>query len=43
VTNVYNAKNVLLYYWEVGANGLPVRHSVGMIPILPTVGVRVKF
>ena len=43
VTNVYNAKNVLLYYWEVGDNGLPVRHSVGMIPILPTVGVRVRF
>ena len=43
VTNLYNAKNVLLYYWEVGDNGLPVRHSVGMIPILPTVGVKVRF
>ena len=43
VTNLYNAKNVLLYYWEVGDNGLPVEHSVGMIPILPTVGVKVRF
>jgi len=43
VTNLYNAKNVLLYYWEVGDDGLPVRHSVGMIPILPTVGVRIRF
>ena len=43
VTNVYNAKNVLLYYWEVGKDGLPVRHSVGMIPILPTIGVKVRF
>jgi hypothetical protein len=43
VTNLYNAKNVLLYYWEVGDNGLPVRHSVGMIPILPTVGVKARF
>ena len=43
ITNVYNAKNVLLYYWEVGKDGLPVRHSVGMIPILPTVGVKVRF
>jgi hypothetical protein len=43
VTNLYNAKNVLLYYWVVGADGLPVRHSVGMIPILPTIGVKIKF
>jgi len=43
VTNVYNAKNVLLYYWEPGDNGLPVRKSVGMIPILPTIGVSLKF
>jgi hypothetical protein len=43
VTNLYNAKNVLLYYWEVGDDGLPVRHSVGMIPILPTIGVKVRF
>jgi len=43
VTNVYNAKNVLLYYWEIGKDGLPVRHSIGMIPILPTLGVKVRF
>ena len=43
VTNLYNAKNVLLYYWEIGDDGLPVRHSIGMIPILPTLGVKVRF
>jgi hypothetical protein len=43
VTNVYNAKNVLLYYWRVDDNGLPVRHQIGMIPILPTAGVKVRF
>ncbi len=41
--NLYNAQNVLLYYWEIGDSGLPVRHSVGMIPILPTIGVKVRF
>jgi hypothetical protein len=43
VTNIYNAKNVLLYYWRIGDDGLPVRHSIGMIPILPTIGVKVRF
>ena len=43
VTNLYNAKNVLLYYWEIGDDGLPSRRSVGMIPILPTIGVKVRF
>jgi len=43
VTNLYNAKNVLLYYWEVGDDGMPERHSIGMIPILPTIGVKVRF
>jgi len=43
VTNVYNAKNVLLYYWRIKEDGLPERQSVGMIPILPTVGVKARF
>jgi hypothetical protein len=43
VTNVYNATNVLLYYWDSEDGGRPVRKSVGMIPILPTVGVSVRF
>jgi hypothetical protein len=43
ITNVYDAQNVLLYYWEIGKDGLPVRHSVGMIPVLPTIGVKVRF
>jgi hypothetical protein len=43
VTNLYNARNVLLYYWEVRDDGLPERHRIGMIPVLPTVGVKVRF
>lgn len=43
ITNLYNAKNVLLYYWEVNEQGLPERHSIGMIPILPTIGVKARF
>jgi len=45
VTNLYNAQNVLLYYWEVDPElkSLPERHQVSMIPILPTLGVSVRF
>lgn len=43
VTNLYNAQNVLLYYWAVGAGDPPERRKVSMIPILPTVGIEVKF
>jgi len=43
VTNLYNAKNVLLYYWEIGKDGLPVRKRIGMIPVLPTIGVKARF
>jgi hypothetical protein len=43
VTNAYYARNVLLYYWDVPESGRPVRKSVGMLPILPTLGVKVKF
>ncbi len=43
VTNLYDASNVLLYYWEIGKDGLPVRHRIGMIPILPTIGVKARF
>lgn len=43
VINVYNTKNVLLYYWERTADERPVRKSIGMIPILPTLGVSVRF
>lgn len=43
VTNVYNAKNVLLYYWETKDGQTPVRHEIGMLPILPSLGVKVSF
>jgi hypothetical protein len=34
---------VLLYYYEVGADGLPERKQISQLPILPTLGVKVKF
>lgn len=43
VINLYNAKNVLLYYWDVSPSGLLERHQVNMLPILPTLGFRAKF
>ena len=43
ITNLYNSRNVLLYYWEVETGEVPVRKSIPMIPILPTLGVEVRF
>ncbi|UCG42734.1 MAG: TonB-dependent receptor [candidate division WOR-3 bacterium] len=44
VINVYYARNVLLYYWDTEDDEeLPTRKKIGMLPILPTVGVKVGF
>jgi hypothetical protein len=43
VVNLYYAKNVLLYYWRLGEDGMPERHQISMIPILPTIGVKIRF
>ncbi len=43
VINLYNARNVLLYYWEFTPDGLPRRYQINMIPILPTLGIKVRF
>ncbi len=43
VINVYNARNPLLYFWEVNEQGLPERGQIGNLPILPTIGVKVRF
>jgi len=44
ITNLYNASNVLLYYWDYETpDNLPRRKKVGMLPILPTLGVTVGF
>ncbi len=43
VTNVYYARNVLLYYYEIGPDGLPERKQISQLPILPTLGAKVKF
>lgn len=43
IINLYNAKNVLLYYWELFPSGWPERHQINMLPILPTIGFKAKF
>lgn len=43
VTNVYYSKNVLLYYYDFSETGLPERKRISQLPILPTLGVKVKF
>jgi hypothetical protein len=44
VINLYYARNVLLYYWDMEDDGeLPVRKQIDMLPILPTLGVKVRF
>ena len=42
VLNVYNRKNVLFYFFDLGAQP-PTRSGVSMLPLLPTVGVEVSF
>jgi hypothetical protein len=42
VLNVYNRKNVLLYYFEY-QNDPPRRWGISMFPVLPTIGVEVSF
>jgi hypothetical protein len=42
IINLYNHKNVMLYYYDL-SNEPPVQKSVSMIPIFPSVGVEVRF
>lgn len=42
VINVYNQKNVLLYYYDTSEEP-PVRREVSMIPIFPSIGIEVRF
>lgn len=42
IINVYNQKNVLLYYYDMEEEP-PVRREVSMIPIFPSVGIEVRF
>ncbi|MGQ9678388.1 MAG: TonB-dependent receptor [bacterium] len=43
IINLYNAKNVLLYYWDFSPSGLPQRRQINMLPILPTIGLKIQF
>ncbi len=43
VTNLYYARNVLLYYWEADDGEFPVRKQLEMMPILPSIGLKVRF
>jgi hypothetical protein len=42
VLNVYDRRNVLFYFYDYAADP-PVRTGVSMLPILPTLGVEVRF
>jgi hypothetical protein len=42
IVNVYNRKNVFLYFWDHDAN--PSRAvTVPMFPFLPTIGMEINF
>jgi len=43
VINLYNRKNVLGYDYSLDENLVLKRRTIGMFPILPTIGVNVKF
>ncbi len=43
VTNLYYARNVLLYYWDTEEGDVPEREEIPMMPILPSIGLKVKF
>ncbi|HMS65102.1 MAG TPA: TonB-dependent receptor [Ignavibacteria bacterium] len=43
VINAYNRKNVLGYDYSLDENLILRRRTIGMFPILPTIGVNVKF
>lgn len=40
--NVYNRKNVLFYFYEYGEQP-PTRSGISMFPVLPTVGLEIRF
>lgn len=42
VINVYNQKNVMLYYYDMDSEP-PVQQAVNMIPIFPSVGLEARF
>ena len=42
LVNVYNRKNVLFYFYEYDRSP-PVRSGISMFPVLPTIGLEVRF
>jgi len=42
ILNVYNRKNVLLYFYEFDRD-VPIRSGLSMFPFLPTLGMEVRF
>jgi len=42
LVNVYNRKNVLFYFFEYD-KAPPVRSGISMFPVLPTIGLEVRF
>src|SRR5690606_17228858 len=42
ILNMYNRRNVLFYFYEYEGDP-PTRSGISMFPLLPTVGVEVRF
>lgn len=42
ILNVYNRKNVLIYFYEFDRD-VPIRSGLSMFPLLPALGVEVRF
>lgn len=42
IINLYNQKNVLFYFYDYGDDPA-LRRGISMIPLLPTIGIEVKF
>jgi hypothetical protein len=40
--NAYNQRNVLFYFFEY-AEAPPTRSGISMFPLLPTVGLEIRF
>jgi hypothetical protein len=43
VSNIFNTKNVMAYRYRFDNNGNPYREEIELWPIIPTIGISVKF
>jgi len=43
IINVFNIKNIMSYRYTFNSNGTPKREEIKLFPIIPSLGLRVKF